>query len=102
MNKLAAVNIGTKFNSPFTQLTDLGSFTSLVIQNALVIAGVILLFLLIAGGLGMIIGAGSGDSDQAANGKKAATAAVIGFIVIFAAYWIVQIIEVLTGIQILQ
>lgn len=102
MHHLAQVDIGASYNPPLTQLTQIGPFTGNIAQNVLVIASVVLLFLLIAGGLGMILGAGSGDSDQAGNGRKAATAAVIGFVIIFAAYWIVQIIEKITGVPILS
>jgi len=42
----------------------------------------------------------SGDEKEAEQGKNAITAAVIGFVIIFAAYWIVQIIEFITGVNI--
>ena len=50
----------------------------------------------------MVMGAGRDNPEQAAKGKQAATAAVIGFIIIFASYWIIQLIQLLTGITILQ
>lgn len=100
MNKLA-VDIGPTFKSPFQDLTDVGTLTSRVVANALVIAGFLLLVLLIFGGFSMIMGAGSNNPDQASSGRKAATAAVAGFVIIFVAYWIVQIIQTLTGISIL-
>lgn len=96
------VDIGSTFGSPFGQTLNIGDLVSVIISNALVIAGVILLFLLVFGGIGMIAGAGNNNPDQAAKGKKAATAAVIGFIVVFAAYWIVKLIEGLTGFSILN
>lgn len=103
MNNLAQVKIGEKFlgKNHFllknNDLTGVGTLTSVVISNALVIAGVIVLFLFIAGGIGMIAGAGSNNPEQAEKSKKTITAAVIGFVVIFAAYWIVQIIGKITG-----
>lgn len=105
MNNLAQVNIGDKFlgpNSFLTNIEDVGKLVSLVVQSAIVIAGLILLFLLIFGGISMIAGAGSNNPEQAAKGKQAVTSAVVGFIVVLAGYWIVQLIEILTGIQILQ
>lgn len=103
MNKFVAVDIGSKFNSPFGKTGGgLGSLVSIILSNALIIAGVILLILLILGGFSIIMGAGQSDPQRVEQGKKAATAAIIGFIIIFAAYWIIQIVELVTGIQILN
>jgi len=97
-----AINIGEQFGSPFGQEYGLADLVSVILSNAMVVAGIILLLLLIFGGISMIMGAGQDNPEQAAKGRQAATAAVIGFIIIFAAYWIVQIIEVLTGLNILK
>jgi hypothetical protein len=75
---------------------------SIFLSNAIVIAGVIMIFLLIFGGISIIMGAGQDNPETAARGKQAATTAVIGFILIFAAYWIIQIIEFMTGLEILR
>lgn len=107
MNLLAqtSVPIGSTFfgkeNSFLSQVSDIGKLVSLILSNAIVIAGVILLFLFVAGGIGMIAGAGSDNPEQLANGRKAITAAIIGFIIVFAAYWIVQLVQALTGVKIL-
>ena len=68
-----------------------------LVSTAITIAGIILLFLLVGGGIAMIAGAGSDNPEQVQKGKQAATSAVVGFIVVFVAYWIVRLIEVLTG-----
>lgn len=101
MNKLA-VNIGSTFNSPFGQEKGIGSLVSVIISNALVIAGIILVFFFIFGGISMIAGAGQDNPEKAAKGKQAATSALLGFIIIFAAYWIIRIIESITGLNILN
>ncbi len=102
MNKLA-VNIGDAFNSPFGRGgVGVGSLVSTLVSNAFVLAGIILLFMLVFGGIGILSGAGSNDPERAAKGKQAATSAVIGFIIIFASYWIIQIIEQVTGVGILS
>jgi len=54
------------------------------------------------GGIGMIAGAGNSNPEQAGKGRQAATSAVVGFIIVFAAYWIMQLIEILTGFSILR
>jgi len=58
--------------------------------------------LLIFGGFSIIMGAGQGDAKKTGQGKKAATSAVVGFLVIFASYWIIQIIQIITGVEILN
>lgn len=49
----------------------------------------------------MIASAGSGDQKKAATAKSMITDAVIGFLVIFLSYFIIQIVEVITGFTIL-
>lgn len=78
------------------------SFISILLKNIYVLSGVMLLVLLIFGGISIIMGGGKGDPRKAGQGKKVATAAVIGFLVIFASYWIIQIIEKVTGVGILN
>ncbi len=105
MNKLA-VDIGEKFfgegsNTPLAEISGIGTLVSIIVNAAFVLAGIVLLFFFIFGGISMIAGAGRDNPEQAAKGKQAITSALFGFIVVFVAYWIVQLIEVLTGIIIL-
>ena len=104
MNKLTvAVDIGEEFlgDTPLKEAGAIGILTSNIVAGALSLAGVILLFLLIGGGIGMISGAGSDNPEKLEAGKKAATSALIGFIVVIAAYWIVKLIESITGLNLL-
>lgn len=101
---LAAVDIGAKFfnNKAFlTKTSDIGTLVSAIASNAIIIAGIILLFLLVLGGIGVISGAGNNNPEQTEKGKKTVSTALIGFVVVFAAYWIVQLIGKITGINIL-
>ncbi len=105
MNKLA-VEIGENFfgkdsKTPLTEISGIGTLVSIIVNTAFVLAGIILLFFFIFGGISMIAGAGKDNPDQAAKGKQAITSALLGFIVVFASYWIVQLIELITGIIIL-
>jgi hypothetical protein len=102
MKKLAAVDIGTSFGSPFGQSLGVGNLVSIILSNAVVLAGVIMLFLMLIGGFGIIMGAGQDNPETAAKGRKAVTAAVIGFIIIFASYWIIKIVETITAVKILK
>lgn len=72
-----------------------------LLKNSLTIAGIIFLALIIFGGIGMIAGAGNNDPKKAEQSKKTLTSAIIGFVVVFCAYFIIQIIEALTGVKIL-
>lgn len=80
----------------------IGGIISTLINNVYVLAGIILFILLIVGGVSFIMGAGSDSPEQAKKGKQAITAALIGFAVIFCSYWIIKIIEILTGFKILD
>lgn len=78
----------------------LGEFISTMLPNIFVIASIILFVLLIAGGFVMITSAGNADKQK--NGSKALTAAITGFVIIFASFWIIKLIEFLTGISIFK
>ena len=70
-----------------------------LIPLLIVIAGVILLLMLILGGFQMLTSAA--NPDQAEAGKKRITTALAGFLIIFVSYWLIQILEILLGINIL-
>lgn len=78
----------------------IGGFVSAVLPNVFIISGIILLLLLLFGGLTTIINADNPEAQD--KGKQAITSALIGFLIIFASYWIIQIIQVLTGVNILK
>lgn len=80
----------------------LGSLISILLKNSLTVVGIILLVLLISGGLMFIIGAGNQDSKKSAQSKSMITDALIGFLVVFLAYFIIQIVETITGLHILN
>jgi hypothetical protein len=97
-------DIGSDFfqsGHSLTELKGVGDLVSLLIKIIFVFAGVSLLLFFIIGGIGMIAGAGGSDPEKMEKSKKSITSALIGFLVVFVAYWIVQLIEILTGIKIL-
>ncbi len=95
--KNIAVNIGQEFGSPLGQTKTIGDLVSIFLNASFAIAGLIVLFLFIFAGYSFITGAGSNDPQGIEKGKKAATSAIIGFIIILSAYWIIRIIEIITG-----
>ena len=94
----AAIDIEQTF-SPARNFKDIGSLVSVIVPNAFTLAGIIAFVLLILGGFGFIVGSGAGDTKQMEQGKKALTGAAIGLVVIFGSFWIMQIVETLTGMQ---
>lgn len=101
-----AINIGTTLlhdtNGNLLRPDSISRYVAAIITGAISIAGIILLFILIGGGIGMIRGAGKSDPKTVEQGKQAATSALIGFIVVFSAYWIVKLIETITGLSLIS
>lgn len=79
-----------------------GDLISLILPNLLIGAGVIFLFLMVGAGFTMISSAGSGDAKSAAQAKTTVTYSVIGFLLVISAYFILQAIGVITGIDFLK
>lgn len=70
-----------------------------VLPNVYVASGVVIFIMILVGGF-MII-SNAGNRDKVADGGKIITSAIIGLLVIFASYWIIQLIQVVTGLKIL-
>lgn len=95
------MDIADFFNSPFNKPESIGGLVTLIVNIVMVLAGVILLFFFIMGGIGLIASAGSGDSQKAAQAQKTVTSALIGFVIVFASYFLVKLIGQLIGINII-
>jgi len=102
MKYLAQVPIATTFGSPLGNGKTIGDLVSVIISISFVVAGIVLLFSFIIGGISLISGAGQNNPEKLEKGKQALTSAVIGFVVVFTAYWIVKLIQQITGIELLE
>jgi hypothetical protein len=93
------MNLGDVFGSPIGLDRDLsvGAIVGNLVTAAIIVAGIIMVFLFIGGGLMMIVSAGNSDAQGAAKGKAAVTWALVGFAIVFTSYWIIRIIEIWTG-----
>lgn len=101
MNYLAQTlnitGVGT-FKGPLdNRFTSLASIVSAALPLIFPIAGFILLIYLIWGGFSYLTS--MGDPKKAEAGKNRITYAVLGFFIIFAAYWITQAIAFLLNLQ---
>lgn len=97
---LAAINI-----SPGGQFSGLNSITienliSALIIIILVIAALIFLFMLILGGIKYITS--GGDKGQTESARGQITAALIGLVIVFAAWAIINLVSAFFGIDILS
>jgi len=93
-----AFDIGGAFGSPFSSGgKTLGDLMGIIIQGSFVIAGIVILFIFLYAGFMMITGAGQEKPENAEKAKKAASGAAIGFALIFGAYLIIRLIELLLG-----
>ncbi len=79
------------------------NFASLInniLPNLYIAASLIIFFFIFLGGFTII--ANSGNPDKQNEGKKTITGALIGFLIVILSYFIIQIIEIITGIPILH
>lgn len=81
-------------------LTTPGGIINQLLAFAFPLAGLILFVMIVWGGFTMVSGASNKKALD--DGKKRIVAAVIGFILLFIAYWIMQILEVIFGVQIVN
>jgi len=83
-----------------SQFNTLAAFLSHILPNIYMIAGLILFFLLIGGGLMVIVNSGKGDEEGTKKGQQAITAALIGLVIVFAAWAIIKLLETFFNIQV--
>lgn len=97
----AAVELRT-ISPTIAKFSTVGDLVNVIVKNAFILAGVITFVLLIFGGFGFIVGAGAGDTKKMESAQKTITGAIIGLLVVVASYWLVQILEKITGFPLLS
>lgn len=80
-----------------TMPANLGEIITSFIPYVFGIAGIVLFLYLIWGGYGLLTSQGDPKATQA--GKDRITRAIVGYIIIFTAYWVVQILGLILGIS---
>ena len=79
--------------------TNIGSVISKLLPYIFVISGLILFFIIVMKGFEFLTSAG--DSKKVESAKQGLTAAIVGFLIIFVSYWLLQILEVVFHIKVL-
>src|SRR3990172_12785550 len=83
--------------SPAFAGADVGDIVSKLVLYIFPFAGLIMLLYFLSGGYKYLLS--RGDPKALAEAKGAITTAIIGFIIVFTAFWIVQIIGVILGLN---
>jgi hypothetical protein len=76
-----------------------GGIISRLLQFAFPLAGMILFVMIVVGGFQILSGGGSPEAMKA--GQERVTMAIVGFLLLFASYWIAQLLEEILNIKIL-
>jgi hypothetical protein len=99
---LAQINLEPPGNSGFSNLTNLSAadIISRLVGIVLVVAAIIFFFVLIIGGIRWILSGGDKAQTEAARGQI--TAAIVGLVIVFAAWAITKLLENFFGVSILS
>lgn len=104
MNQLAQIDLQKlgQNNKDFGSLTSLTlpNIISGLIRGVLVVAAIIFFFILVIGGIKWI--ASGGDKAATEGARNQITAALVGLVIVFAAWAIVALIQTFFGVNIFQ
>lgn len=81
---------------PAKENLSIGDIVSKLLPYIFVLAGLGLLVYLILGGFQLMVSGGDPKATEQAKGKI--TGAIVGFVIIFISYWLVQILQVIFGL----
>jgi hypothetical protein len=90
---MAGIDFNRLYNSAnlrFGQSTSIGNIVSILLNYVFPLAGLVFLLMLIAGGFKMMTS--GGEPKKVAGAREGLTTGIIGFVIIFISYWLVQII----------
>ena len=104
MNQVFAqtLNIDNQYSITGTvgKFTNIGAILNEAIPFIFAFAGIALLLMLLSAGFNFLTSAG--DPKKIEAGKQRLTNAIVGFLIIFVAYWAVQMAGVIFGIKEIQ
>ena len=82
---------GVPSDASITKWGNVGDIVSRVLTYIFPLAGILVFIYLLYGGLNLMVAVGNEEGIR--EGKAKITNALIGFLIIFAAFWIVQALE---------
>ena len=91
INSQLAPNFTPSLSSP-------GQIISQILPIAIIFGGIILFVMIIAGGFTMLTNPTNPEAQG--KGKARITYAIAGFIILFSAYWITQVVEIIFKLEI--
>ena len=80
-----------------SRFKDIGAIISKLLPLLYSVAGLILLVMLLWGGFDLLFS--GGDQAKMTSAKNRITAAIVGFILIFVAYWLTQLVSFIFGLK---
>jgi hypothetical protein len=89
---------GTGLITDWSSLT-IGGIISILLPYIFVLAGLALLLMLIFGGFQLMTSAGNPKGME--SGKNKVMYALVGFLIIFASFWLVKIFQVILGLPVI-
>lgn len=99
--QLAQVDIGKVWQlsgaSGKGGFSTLGELASFLLPKALLIGGIIFFVMIVISGFNILTGAGSDDAAAKEKWHKILTYGAAGLVIMFSAYWILQIINFVTS-----
>lgn len=103
VNLLAQGSINIAPGGQFAGLNNItiANIIGALITLILIITAIILLIVLLVGGIAVMT-SGGGDPQKASRGRQAVTSALIGLIIVFGAWAILNLIHLFFGVDILQ
>jgi hypothetical protein len=100
LNQLAQITLQPQGDTNVSALSGLTleRIISALIKGSLIVAAVVFFFILVMGGIKWI--ASGGDKGQTEAARNQITAALVGLIIVFAAWAIVQLVNTFFGVNI--
>lgn len=97
---LAPIDLKSVSQGGGIKLNTLTDIVNAVVTVLLPLAGLVLLLVIISAGFQMLTGLNNPDAVK--KGRTTLTYGIVGFIIVFAAYWLAQIVETIFGFPIVS
>lgn len=91
------INVGTGAPSDVVRDLTIGSVVSTAIKVLVIVAAVLFFFWLVLGGIKWITS--GGDKNKTEEARQQITAALVGLVVVFSAWAIAKLIDILFGVD---